>query len=223
MLGASSGDAQRRGDEILKKHDAKNVSSLRGEVAVSRASLITALVLAVTAQVFGLGADHPADRPVNLDKAPPGLNKLINNTNRIHGFFVNAEDRFFFSGDTALFASFLKQYAALKGVAGHRLVIHTGKGVAKSPWDDGKGKPCEWMLDVAPVSWRKGHADKIFRDPGRPPAKKGEAEYLAEVHVWLKGSIDMKKLTIPGGIHVEREAVRAEDGQASGKRAQAKE
>jgi hypothetical protein len=127
---------------------------------------------------------------------------LINSTNRVDGFWVNAEDRFFFAGDISAFAAFLKQYAALKGIAGHRLIIHPDKGVAKSPWDDEKGKPCDWMLDVTPVSWREGHADKVYRDKDGLPSKEGETEYLVELHVWAEGNIDIKKITVPEGILV---------------------
>jgi len=167
--------------------------------------LILAIFLACSIQVFALGGNHPADKPVNLDKAPTGLNQLINNQNRVHGFFVNAEDRFFFSGDTSAFSSFLKQYTALKNIAGHRLIVHSGKGVAKSPWDDGDGKPCDWMLDVAPVSWREGNADKVFRDKDGSRLKEGDKEYLVELHVWTKGKVDISKLKIPKGVLVVHE------------------
>lgn len=98
-----------------------------------KALLIPILVLACSLPAFGLGSDYDVDRPVNLHKAPSGVNELINNRNRVHGFFVNGDDRFFFAGDSSAFASFFQQYAELKGIAGHRLIIHPGKGVAKSP------------------------------------------------------------------------------------------
>ncbi len=174
-------------------------------LTISKALLIPTLVLACSIQAFGLGADHPVDRPVNLDKAPSGVNELINNTNRVHGFFVNAEDRFFFAGDSSDCALFLKQYAALKGIAGHRLIIHPEKGVAKSPWDEGDGTPCDWMLDVAPASWRERHADQIFQDKNGSPPKEGNKEYLVELHVWTKGNVDITKVEIPKGVTVVHE------------------
>ncbi len=188
---------------------------------MSKCLLVAALLLAFAIQVFGRGADHRTDHPVTLDKAPAGLNELINHTNRVHGFFVNAEDRFFFAGDTSVFVTFLKQYAALRGIAGHRLIIHPGKGVAKSPWDDGEGKPCDWMLDVAPVSWREGHADKVHRDKNGARPKEGEQEYFVEVHVWSDGNVDLSTLTVPKGLHTERHSEKSEDKEAPNQSIQA--
>ena len=169
------------------------------------------LFLALAARAVGLGSDYPVGPPVRLDQAPTGLTKLINQESRVHGFFVNAEDRFFFMGNTSAFASFLKQYSALTGIAGHRLIVHPGTGVAKSPWDDA-GDPCDWMLEVALASWREGHAEKVFRDPDGLPPKAGDREYVVELHVWTQGQTDVKKITVPKGVHVvhERESERQE-------------
>ena len=186
----------------MKKHVTANVLLEKGGIHMSKALLILVLVLACSVQVFGWSSTHPSNQPVNLAEAPSGMNELINNTNRVHGFFVNAEDRFLFAGDSSAFAAFLEQYAELKGIAGHRLIIHPGKGVAKSPGDDGEGKPCDWMLDVAPVSWREGHANKVYRDKDGSPPKEGEKEYLVELHIWMKSEIDIKKIKVPKGVLV---------------------
>ena len=172
---------------------------------MSKTLLGPTLVLTSAVQVFAAGADHRVDQPVYLGKAPMGVNQLINNANRVHGFWVNAEDRFFFSGDASVFSLFLKQYAAIEGIAGHRLIIHPGKGVAKSPWDDGDGKSCDWMLEVAPVSWREGHGGEIFRDKDGSRPKEGEKEYLVELHAWTKGKIYIKKVKFPKGVLVVHE------------------
>jgi hypothetical protein len=58
------------------------------------------------------------------------------------------------------------------------------------------------MLDVTPVSWREGHADKVFRDKNGSPPKEGEKDYLVELHVWTKGNVNIKKITVPKGILV---------------------
>ena len=172
---------------------------------MSKALFILVLVLACSIQVFGWSSTHSSNHPVNLAEAPSGMNELINSTNRVLGFFVNAEDRFFFAGDASVFTAFLKQYAELKGIAGHRLIIHPGKGVAKTPGDDGEGKPCDWMLDVAPVSWREGHSNKVYRDRDGSPPKEGEKEYLVELHVWMKSNIDIKTIKVPKGVLVVHE------------------
>jgi hypothetical protein len=193
----------------VKIHVTTNVLLGNGGIHMSKALLVVTLILACSVQVFGMGSDHPTNQPVNLDKAPAAVNKLINNTNRVHGFWVNGGDRFFFAGDSSTFALFLKQYAALKGIAGHRLIIHPENSVAKSPWDDGNGKPCDWMLDVALVSWREGHA-KVYRDKDGSPPKEGEKEYLVELHIWMRSKIDIKKIKVPKGVLVVHDKTQSE-------------
>ena len=163
------------------------------------------LTISLAARVYGLGSDHAADQPVYLDKAPPGLNGLINQKTRVHGYFVNQEDRFFFAGDTAAFEAFLKQYAGLDGIAGHRLLVHHGKGVAKSPWDKGKGKPCDWKLDVGLMAWY-GDRKEIYMDPKVAESKAEKPKYMAELHVWEEGNVNLEKVTIPDTVNVVREA-----------------
>ena len=169
-------------------------------------SIILVVLLACTANVFGLGGDYPTNSPVKVWSAPAEVNELINTTNRVHGFFVNEEQSFFYSGDALAFTSFLKQYAKLKGIARHRLVIHPGKGVAKSPWNKGDGKSCDWMLDVRPASWRMPdeHAKAAFRYKGSLPKFEIET-YLVELHVWTKGKFDIKDIKTPKGVSVVRE------------------
>jgi len=164
------------------------------------------MTISLAARVYALGGDHPADQQVNLDNAPPGLNDLINQKTRVHGYFVNAQDWFFFGGDTAAFAAFLKQYARLDGIAGHRLVVHRGKGQAKSPWDKGEGKPCGWMLDVGLISWAEGHGREVYKDPKTAESKTEKPKYMAELHVWEDGNVNLEKVTIPDTVNVVREA-----------------
>lgn len=148
---------------------------------MSRAILIPILFFVIAAPAFALGMDYPAGQPVKLHQAPAAVNDLINNANRIHGFFVNTEDFFFYAGDTAALESFLNRYAALEGILGHRLIVHPGKGVARSPWDGGEGMPCDWRLDVSrPTKW------------------------LLIVHVWTEGNVEMNRLTVPEGIRREQ-------------------
>jgi hypothetical protein len=167
---------------------------------------LLAMLLAMTLGVraYALGSDHPANYPVNLTEVPAGVNELINQTNRVHGYFVNAEDRFFYAGGTAAFEAFLAQYAKLAGIAGHRLIVHAGRGQAKSPWDKGEGKGCDWMMDVAPVSWIEGHRE-VVRDTKADTPKSGNREYLVEIHVWTAGNVDLANVTIPAIVKVQNE------------------
>ena len=157
----------------------------------------SALLLFLATQAFGWGSDYPGDHPVAPQPGwPAGLDKLVNSTNRIHGFFVNADDFFFYAGDTEGFASFLTQYAALSGIEAHKLHIHPGAGRAKSPWDKGEGQPCDWMLELSTRGWRDGKAPA----PGKPDAR------IVELHVWASGQVDPKAITVPKTVQVIREA-----------------
>jgi hypothetical protein len=109
------------------------------------AAVIGCVIALAGGDIFGLGSDHPNGRPVGNPLWPPGLASLVNQSNRVHGFFVNAQDLFFFSGTATNFSNFLEVYSKLDGVAAHRLVLHEGVGEAKSPWDT-SGQSCDWEL-----------------------------------------------------------------------------
>ncbi len=90
----------------------KSNSQRRWGIRAGLVALVTSL------NVAGMGADYPNDQPVpGLETWPVGLSRMINATNRVHGFFINAEDTFFFSGTATNFTSFLQDYAKLPGVA----------------------------------------------------------------------------------------------------------
>jgi hypothetical protein len=68
-------------------------------------------------RAFGLGADYQNGQPVGGTSSwPEGLKELVNKTNRVHGYFVNAEDLFFFSGSATNFSEFLHDYAKIQGL-----------------------------------------------------------------------------------------------------------
>ena len=68
-----------------------------GKMTIS--AVVGFLVMWCVVSAFGLGADHPADRPVGgSPEWPVGLVDLVNRDQRVHGFFVNANDFFLFSG-----------------------------------------------------------------------------------------------------------------------------
>jgi len=149
-------------------------------------------------KTFGLGSDHPNDRPAHGDAWPQGMTKLVNITNRVHGFFVDAEDVFFFSGSAADLTAFLRDYSQIKGIEKHCLILHAGVVEAKSPWAQ-TGPPCDWMLDGCPQWYRKA-----ARVPG----------YVLEVDFWTGGRIDLNKVTIPENVEVKKGSFQL-DGQVA--------
>jgi hypothetical protein len=160
---------------------------------------------------FGLGADHPNDRPVSGSSDwPKGLASLVNTTNRVHGFFVNAEDFFFFTGDAARLSTFLSEIARLEGVVSRKLILHEGVGEARSPWDKSARGTCGWKLSTCPKSWRDlGEAARQGTKQGTKAvqalqrAEKAPG-YLVEVQVWTGGKLKWADVIVPGGIAVER-------------------
>jgi hypothetical protein len=136
--------------------------------------------------VFGLGADHPDGQPVTASNWPDGMAGLVNGTNRIHGFFVNDVDVFFFVGTATNFSSFLEDYSKIgSAVDRHRLILHEGDGDAKSPWGK-NGRACDWELYGQGNGWKNGIM----------------TNYILEVHFWTGGKIALDQVTIPKNVEV---------------------
>lgn len=140
----------------------------------------------VTLRVFGLGSDYRNDQPVGGTGAwPEGVKELVNTTNRVHGFFVNAEDVFFFAGNSTNFNEFLDGYSKIQGIEKHRLILHEGFGEARSPWST-NGQACDWKLYACPKSWLAQDAkEKLF---------------VLEVHFWTGGKLALDQIAIPKNI-----------------------
>lgn len=151
---------------------------------------VSAILLAVP-HAFGLGSDYPNDEPVGgSDAWPAGMKELVNASNRVHGFFVNAEDQLFFSGDAKALTEFLEAYLKIKPIKKHRVILHDGAGIAKSPWSE-TGPPCDWMLYGCPEAWLTGKAE--------------DTAYILEVHVWTGGRLDFDQVAVPDGIEVAKD------------------
>lgn len=146
------------------------------------------LLLLSPRQAFALGADHPKGE-VSSEAWPKGMAAIVNSAQRIHGYFVNAEDVFFFVGDQKQFEELLTAYAKVDGILVHKIVIHEGRGRAKSPWQATGETPCDWMVFGCPASWKRADS-----------AAKG---YILEIHLWKEGKIKVDTLKLPEGILVE--------------------
>ena len=85
-------------------------------------------------EVFALGSDHPKGPVTGNELWPEGLKQLANRPDRVHGFWVNETDVFFYNGDSKAFNQFADGYGKLKGTA-LRVVLHAGTKKARSPWD----------------------------------------------------------------------------------------
>jgi len=170
--------------------------------------ILISFALIIGAQnVFASGSDYPNDRPVSgSTNWPKGLDTLINVTNRVHGFWVNQVDTFFFSGNASQLTAFLRDYSQLEGVESHRLILHDGAGEAKSPWEK-TGRPCDWELYVVPKGWynigvliKQGtNSVEALRKAGQEPG------YIVEVHFWTGGHIAFDQIDVPKNVEVKKE------------------
>jgi len=167
---------------------------MRRPICLSIALLV---LVGAAPSAYGMGGDHPEDRPVGGSPDwPQGVVKLANHGNRIHGFWVNATDFFFYDGNTDVLNAFLEQYAKVPDVE-HQVVLHPGVGQAQSPWWPGEGKnplACQWKLNVLRRGWHP--------DAPRLPGKKGP-QYVVTVEVYSGGGIDLAKVKIPAGVAVK--------------------
>jgi hypothetical protein len=148
--------------------------------------LVVGVMAIAAGDAYAAGSDYRNDQPVGGTSAwPEGVKELVNTTNRVHGFFVNAEDVFFFAGSATNFAAFLNDYSKIQGVEKHQLVLHEGAGEAKSPWSE-TSRPCDWKLRAGPKSWLTRNAnDKAF---------------VLEVHFWMGGKMALDQVTVPKNI-----------------------
>jgi hypothetical protein len=167
-----------------------------------RFAVVTALVvLALPSFLMALGGDHPDG---NVDKASywtEGMLELANRKDRVHGYFVNTSDVFFYAGDAKALNDFLRDYAKLQD-ATLELVLHVGKNYARSPWDKADRGRVDWVLYLS--KWGRGGLVPGGADPRkvewkfegkRPPC-------ITRVEVWLGDSIQLEKLEVPAHVQV---------------------
>ena len=149
------------------------------------------LALLIPALAWAVGSDHPK-QPVNNDKWPKGLAGLVNAENRVHGYFVNWEDVFFFKGNTAALNDFLTNYAQLTDAKLH-VVIHPGRLDVRSPWDkQPRLIAADWQLYASPFTRDQVQADGVKSGP-----------FVTRIDVWLGSSIKLDELRVPEKVSVE--------------------
>lgn len=167
---------------------------------MKRLALILLASLTCSASVWALGSDYRNGQPVQSSSWPEGLAKLVNAPHRVHGFWVNSEDIFFFAGNTEDFNRFLQEYSELKSIAEHKLIRHGGTGVAKSPWDKGQGIECDWKVYAAP-RWVRVMSEHPNTKLTRSIIESNKV-YVVEIELWTGGNVDFKKVSVPSNVTV---------------------
>lgn len=142
---------------------------------------IGALVFCMAAAVaWGLGADHgPGPVGPNDGGWPEEFRGIFNRKDRVHGYFVNSGDVFFYAGDTKAFNGFLQQCSRLKDTD-FELTLHSGQAKVRSPWDkQDRDIKADWRL----------YADRRRTTPGK--------KYIVQVDVWIGGKVSLDELKVP--------------------------
>lgn len=141
-------------------------------------ALVVLISLLATADAFGLGSDFSKEE---LSRN----GELVKGQTPVHGYWVNWEDMFFYSGDTGELNRFLESYAKMTGHT-RRVVIHAGGKKARSPWDmTDRDIPTDWSF----YRWNTGSAENAKPAPSR-------------VDIWIGTRIKLDELQVPAGIEV---------------------
>lgn len=153
------------------------------------ASFVPAILSASAART--VGGDHPAG-PVDNEHWPAGLAAIVNAPDRVHGWFVNWEDVFYFRGDTQDLHRFIRRAVALPG-CDLRVVLHPGPLDVRSPWDAApRPLRADWTLYAAPFTREQVTDDGITPGP-----------FMLRIHVYLGGRVRLDGLAVPAEVTVE--------------------
>ena len=159
---------------------------------LSVALLLTVLMWCVPA--FPLAAGHPTGHPVGQHPEwPSGLADLLNSPWRVHGYFINACDFFFYSGDTDGFNQFLEQYAGLKKTP-LTLVLQPGRGKTDFCVPGDKEISFDWRVDLLRRGWAR-------EAPPDPTGKAGN--YVVMMALWAGGQVELNKVKVPLSVKVK--------------------
>ncbi len=161
-----------------------------------RISSISILVISVVlcGSAFPLGGDHPTGVPVRQNPEwPAGLTDLLNSGRRVNGYWVNANDWFFYAGDTEEFNEFIRGYAGLKETP-LMLVLRSGQGLTGGLGDSTRTIKFDWQADVRRRGWSRE----------APPDPTGEkSKYVVLVELNTGGQVQLEKVQVPLNVKVK--------------------
>jgi len=157
-------------------------------------SLIALVAVVCCLPAFPLASNHPPGLPVGQQPDwPEGLADFLNSPGRVHGYFVNANDFFFYRGDTDEFNQFLDQYARLEKTP-LTVVLQPGPGKTNFITRDDKEITFDWKVDV----YCRGWAREIPPDlPG------GKSQYVAIIQLHTGGEVNLNKVNVPVNVEVK--------------------
>ena len=137
---------------------------------------------ASTPGALTMGQDHEDGELTPQPAWPTGYHSVVNKKNRIHGYWVNTTDVFFYRGENGEINDMIESLTSLKGV-NTKIILHAGSGLAKSPWGTDKGA-ANWSV----TSYCKagfGKQDSVLID------------------IWISNGIQLDKLKISADVEIE--------------------
>ena len=161
--------------------------STNGGDVMRKTIVFLAILLAVLAcrvPAFAMGGDIPPGQVNVQPDWPRELVELLTRQDSVNGIWVNANDFYYYAGDTDTFNEVLKKYAELRNTP-LRLILHPGKGMTGSLGDE-PDIPFEWQIGV--MKWHD--------DPSEVPL-------LVTLELWLGGQVQLENVKAPLNIQVK--------------------
>lgn len=157
--------------------------------------LVAALVSLAAAcyAVFAMGGEYPRGETIQQPAWSEGLAELANRPDRVYGYWVNANDWLFYTGDTEALNQFLAQYAEIPERP-LRVVLHPGQGRVKTSFSEARPETLfDWQLTI--LRW--GTHPQAPELSGKP-----RSEPVAIIEVWLGGQVALEELKVPRRVEV---------------------
>jgi len=155
--------------------------------------IAAATAAALAAAAFGLGGTYSKDHKVVEQPGwPKGLADLANSPGRVNGYFINANDFFFYAGDAKACGEFLDRYAAFKDMP-LVLILHPGRGLTGGLGDPNPAIPFDWGLSIVRRGWGADMPEAYRNSP---------SQVVVTVNLYVGGRVSLNALEVPLTVEV---------------------
>lgn len=148
--------------------------------------LTVPMLLGAASVLWALAGSYGKGQVGGSSEWPAGLRELANSEACLGGYFVNANDWVYFSGDTPTLNRFLERYAQLEETP-LRVVIKLGEKPSTGAF--GPSGHYDWSLTILRRGW------------GAPEVPAGTSgKYVVTASIWLDEHIQVDDLYLFGKI-----------------------